>query len=395
MVHASPESKLGPDMAFYIRQHRPHGGPGWSPTVPFTMVTLYQRAERVSWVMINHLIVRVGEARLRCGGIGGVGTAKEHRYKGYSSRCMEKCVEIMARDGMHLSALFGIPNFYHRWGYAQAIPEPRLKFATASAALAKPPSGYRIVPFDRDRHGAQVLALYAANQRLRTLSNLRPDPEHWRGFRLGSWWFHRSEAFVAVRGGRVEGYGVNDQDRKSMIVTEVGYRSPAVFPVITAELAKRAKGRRVPDMTMHIPPDHDYARYLRRYAVDVLVHYWRNGDGMARIMCLEKTFHDCAGELTRRLRASGLARSRFAIRIGCELGDVKLVAADGRVRVAPGAGGIRATIPQPILTQLLLGYRKVSDAISEPGVRIPREAVEPLDALFPPALPYCLCADRY
>jgi hypothetical protein len=92
----------------------------------------------------------------------------------------------------------------------------------------------------------------------------------------------------------------------------------------------------------------------------------------------------------------------FAVRIGCELGGVRLAAANGRVRVlapgapAPGAPGFAgAAIPQGILTQLLLGYRTVGDAMSEPGVRIPRDAVEPLSALFPPALPYTLCSDRY
>jgi len=386
MVHASVDSKLAPDHAFHVHRGR------WGRV---TVVDLYKRAEKVSWVLINHMTVRIGEARVLCGGIGGVGTAKEHRHKGYSTLCMLKSIEVMEEMGFHMTALFGIPNFYHRWGYAQAIPEPRLKFATESAALAKAPAGFRIVRFDRDRHGAQVLALYAANQRLRTLSNERPPARHWRGFWLGSWWFRRAEAFVVVRGGRVEGYGVNDEDRKAMIVTEVGYRSPAVFPAITAEFAKRTKSRRLPDMTMHIPPDHPYARYLRRFALDVRVHYWRNGDGMARILHLDKTFRDCAGELTRRLRDSGLSRARFAVRIGCELGEVKLVAAGGRVRVAPGAGGVRVTIPQPILTQLLIGYRTVADAMTEPGVRIPRAAVAPLNALFPPALPYCLCADRY
>ncbi|MEK7474774.1 MAG: GNAT family N-acetyltransferase [Candidatus Coatesbacteria bacterium] len=385
MVHASPDSRLGPDLAFYI-----HREGRW----PMTVVNLYHRADKVSWIMINHFIMRVGEARLRVGGIGGVGTAKEHRNKGYSSLCMLKCLEIMERDGFHLTALFGIPNFYHRWGYAQAIPEPRLKLATG-AAPSTMPAGYRIVPFNRDRHGSQVLALYAANEALRPLSVVRPPARHWRGFRLGSWWFRRAESFVVLRGGRVEGYGVNDQDRKALIVTEAGYRTPEVFPALAAEFAKRAKARRVPDMTLHVPPDHAYARYLRRFALDVTLHYWRNGDGMARIMCLEKTFRDCEGELTRRLRASGLARSQFAVRIGCELGEVRLAAADGRVRVLPGASGLRATIPQGILTQLLIGYRTVGDAMLEPGVRIPGDAVEPLSALFPPALPYTLCADRY
>jgi len=377
---------LPPDLAFYVHSGR-HGR--------MTVVDLYRRAEKVSWLVIGHLVMRVGEARLRVGGIGGVGTAREHRHKGYAALCMLKALEVMEAEGFHLSALFGIPNFYHRWGYARAVPEPRLKFATDSAALAKVPAGYRIVPFNRTRHGPQVLALYEANQCLRTLSAVRPAPGHWRGFWLASSWFRRSEAFVVVRGGHVEGYGVNDQDRKAMIVTEAGYRSPAVFPAITAEFARRARARRVPEMTLHLPPDHAYARYLRRFGLDVVVHYWRSGDGTARIMLLDRTFRDCEGELTRRLRASALARARFAVRIGCELGEVRLAAQGGRVRVRPGTGGMRVTVPQPILTQLLIGYRTVDDAMTEPGVRIPREAVDPLSALFPPALPYCLPADRF
>ena len=79
----------------------------------------------ISHVGIWEYRMRVGKARLRTGGIGLVLTRPDHRKGGLASRVMRAVMASMAHSGYHLSTLFGIRNFYHRFGFAQGWPETR------------------------------------------------------------------------------------------------------------------------------------------------------------------------------------------------------------------------------------------------------------------------------
>ncbi|MDQ3613236.1 MAG: GNAT family N-acetyltransferase, partial [Chloroflexota bacterium] len=54
-----------------------------------TTVVLMRGEERLSSTEVIPMTMQVGHARLRMDGIGGVATAEEHRYKGYSRRVLE------------------------------------------------------------------------------------------------------------------------------------------------------------------------------------------------------------------------------------------------------------------------------------------------------------------
>lgn len=82
--------------------------------------TLHLRCgeEFLSGLNVFPLRLRIGRAQVRVGGIGDVYTEEKHRLQGHSARCRRHAVERMRQDGFDLSLLFGIPDFYHRFGYA-------------------------------------------------------------------------------------------------------------------------------------------------------------------------------------------------------------------------------------------------------------------------------------
>ncbi|MFH1567284.1 MAG: GNAT family N-acetyltransferase, partial [Gemmatimonadota bacterium] len=59
-----------------------------------------------AWVVDRQM--RIGAAVLRVGGIGGVGTEEEYRRRGLARQVLERCVELMTREGYDASFLFGI-----------------------------------------------------------------------------------------------------------------------------------------------------------------------------------------------------------------------------------------------------------------------------------------------
>src|SRR5437868_6051335 len=109
MSEASPLTD--PEIAF---EEQPSGD---------TRAELRVDGRSVSRIFIVPFTLRVGAATLQMDGIGGVETEKEHRRRGYSRRVLEATVEWMRQRDAALSMLYGIPDFYPKFGYATAGPD--------------------------------------------------------------------------------------------------------------------------------------------------------------------------------------------------------------------------------------------------------------------------------
>ena len=76
-----------------------------------------------SWAELPYYRLRLGRARLSTGGVAGVFTKLEHRGRGYNRKVLERSVEVMTADGLDVSLLFGIPNYYHKFGYRSTLTD--------------------------------------------------------------------------------------------------------------------------------------------------------------------------------------------------------------------------------------------------------------------------------
>src|SRR3954462_11245197 len=86
-------------------------------------VLLYLDGQHVSRVVIIPMLMRIGAAVLRMDGVGGVETVEALRNRGYSRRVMEAVVEQIKAGDASLSTLFGIQDFYQKFGFDTAGPE--------------------------------------------------------------------------------------------------------------------------------------------------------------------------------------------------------------------------------------------------------------------------------
>ena len=76
--------------------------------------------EGVSRLDLFDLRMCVGATTVRCGGIGSVGTSRDHRLQGYSRLVLDAGIALMRSESYHISVLFGIPDYYQRFGFACA-----------------------------------------------------------------------------------------------------------------------------------------------------------------------------------------------------------------------------------------------------------------------------------
>jgi hypothetical protein len=137
-----------------------------------TKAELFVDGVCVSWLTVVPFTIRVGRATLRMDGIGGVGTHSAHCHKGYSRRVIEATIGRMTRGGAAVSMLYGIPDFYPKFGYATAGAEHTLYLRSlwSKRATTSLPAGWSVRPFARD----DLLAI----QRLYKLNTTLPFAPH-------------------------------------------------------------------------------------------------------------------------------------------------------------------------------------------------------------------------
>jgi predicted acetyltransferase len=346
-----------------------------------TRIDLLEDEKRVSGLDVFDLQMRIGDVPVRCGGIGNVWTAREQRMKGYSRRVLEEAVHLMAEQGYHLSALFGIPNYYDKFGFASALIECEASVVTRDAEgasarypvrAARPedlPAIARIYELHAQRSGAVVRC-----------------PEAWPGFRFGPGWSERFGAFVVTEGERVIGYATHDLDPTRCRIGEAGYATPAAYSTLLARAAQLAVERRVERITLHLPPDDPFLHYCRRYGCKVEITYPHRAQGMARIVDQTALLERLQPLFQRRLQATGMGDRAGALLISTDLGKDCL---------GQGPQTVSVELPQWLLAQLLLGYRSAPDALFETGARADDGALPMLEALFPAGYPYIWNGDRF
>jgi predicted acetyltransferase len=338
----------------------------------------------ISGLGIVDLRMRIGDIPVRCGGIAGVYTKREHQSKGYSRQVLEDSNVFMREAGYHLAALFGIPNYYPKFGYASSLIDCEVTMAVRDAETA--PSRYPVREF-QPQDARPIAAIYESANQARTGSIVR-DLATWTGFRLGSGWTNRVSAFVVLDGEQVIGYASYNLDLRRYGIGELGYTTPAAYSTILAHAAQCALERRLENITLHLPPDDPFLTYARRYGCETKLSYARHSNGMVRIINQSALLGLVQPLFVRRMQTAGLGDWSGTLVFRTDLGEDRLVF---------GTGGrtLVAELPQWMLAQWMLGYRTVRNTLFESDARADEEALPILEALFPQGYPYIAVSERF
>ena len=343
--------------------------------------------QTVSRLTVLDLKMRIGRAVVRMAGVAGVWTHPEHRMRGYARRVIEDALSYMAEEGYDVSLLFGIPDFYNKFGYASVLPDCRVSIATADAKRAEPPRGLTIRSL-AEADFPEVLAIYETNNYRRTGTVVR-DPGRWRGFTKGTDYGAKPLSFVVESDEGVVGYAVYDDAANRLDVAEVGFKRPEAMPAILRHLAELAESRAVEAINFYAPLDHPFVKFLRRFGCEARVVYPRDRAGMGRIVNLRSLFEKLRPELEHRLRESPPTGFRGTLVFETDIGAVPLRVEWRSVSVpSRAARGLPVKMPQHRLFQLVMGFRGVDELMFDPECQIPWEAMPVLRALFPEGFPH-------
>lgn len=357
------------------------------------------RVAEVGGRLVGHVGIwryrmRVGRARLLTGGIGAVATHGEHRRRGVAAACMRAVMKSMAAAGYHYSMLFGLRDFYHRWGFVQAWPDTSVSVAVEDLPGGKLELALRKVPLTEALCGTgAVMRIYNRDNATRTGTAERPLYT-----RPGVLWLKAECRTLTDARDRVRGYLVTQKRGEDLTVKEVGglpgSRGMGQLLAAIRTLGIRAGCKRA--VTGEMAYNHPLCVALREGTCRVEMRHARSGGPMGAVVSLRGCLEAMAGELTDRLRRSELKRFRGRLAVNAVGEKVDLAISPGRVRVVAGSGKTAHRIAAgPEIARLIIGSEPPSVLAAQSQIRFHGAAAELAEALFPRQWPMLNQLDHY
>jgi predicted N-acetyltransferase YhbS len=351
-------------------------------------------------ILAHTLMVRremtVAGVSLVLGGLGFVGTHPKARRRGLAQRLIEEHLGYMAAHEYDLAGLFGLPNYYQRFGFAAAFPvywtgvaARRLREVRSSEPS---PRVLSRIP-RRDLPG--LAAVFAAFEAGRT-GALARSPEYW------AWSVQRwRRTLVAKRSaGEIRGYAVVGEAQDGALpVLEIAANGEDTALALLAALGREAEQQSLPEVRLLTPPDHPVAR-LAYHRLDGERHEALPRDRGGQLKVIDPV------RLGERL-APALARRVAASRFRSAAGRIELVTDTDRLAFAlpcgaDGQAGFTLRLPLARLGGLLAGSTEFPDLLAEPGVEFSPHAEGGVEAaqelgrvVFPPDRPFIWSTDRF
>ena len=351
--------------------------------------------ESVSGLGVVKKHMQIGSAVVKMGGIAGVWTDSNHRLKGYASQAMWESIALMERKNCDMSILFGIADFYHRYGFAVAFANQSMQVATAQ--LLRLEGSLQARP-GKKSDLTEMRRLYKPYNAGRSGIEARPGnwTPRWYMPRLGEGATRRGGKFLVVCDARnqVRGYAVYDAQVGYTMVTEVCGRDREALASVGVAIARRAKREGSDSVLFQLPSDDPFVLLCVPLGCTCSVAHPFNAGAMGRIIHLDRLMKKISPVLQKRWANADLNWvGGFAI--DTDIGRVGFVVSGADIVLADVGGRAQVSMSQMVLTQLVMGYRSVADVVFDEGVEIPEQLLPVLNTLFPKGNPYMWWTDRF
>jgi predicted acetyltransferase len=331
--------------------------------------------------------IRLGEARLKMGGLGWVTTAPQHRRKGICRLLMHDVLRYMREHGYHLSMLFGIPDFYGKFGYVTTLADYSVSVDTMEAltfdnpfkvSKAKP-SEIRALQHMHDANDAGV-----ACSLLRVTGHIK-----------SKWQSAPSPHVLKDDDGHPLAYFDGKRDGDCFRVTEVGVSEPGLCGTVVKAAATMAEAEMRATIRFLVPPPHPLARYLLQFKSRHQMRIDRDADGMMAFINIGETLEHMIPEW-EDLLSKALAREvRTELTLVVDGTCFRVRANRGAMDVALSPGANKISLSQWDLMHLLTGYRHAEDILDAAHGVLTKDARALALTLFPKRCPFVWHFDRF
>jgi predicted acetyltransferase len=375
-----------------------------------------------SRLFIVPFALRVGAATVRMDGIAGVETEKEHRRRGYARRVLEATVQWMRQRDAALSMLYGIPDFYPKFGYATAGPDHSIELPGPFDGAALPP-GWAVRPF-APADLPSIRQLYDQNTARATGAAVRPDRARpWAKLATPKGKGSEECRVIQDARGQPRGYAWRARwswyvgnwecnDPKAMVIAEAMADGAASAGALLAACRTWAteenetRSQPVKRVILSLPPEGPIAAAAMQQRTHFSRRYQACGGSMVRVLDVERLLRALQPELAERLRAAG---SPFSgrLRIQTEIGGAALRVSPETVAVENSSASPAANppvarfqevalhLPQSMLARLALGAFPPEDLLARLEEPLDEKTRQLVPILFPLRHPHMYLPDRF
>ena len=314
--------------------------------------------------------MRIGRARVRTGGITCVATHGRFRRRGYMARTTRASIRAMKQQGYDVSVLFGLPDFYHRFGYVRAWSPTTYTVLLCDLAVGLTSLRLRKITM---RDLPAMDRLYNRRHAQVTGTAVRPTYQSRRRVQEygGYLWFDGR--------GRPAGYVRCRQHERRLHCGEAVGSVPSILTAVTT-LGRRQHCDEI--RFESLPHDSALCRQLRRGTCKAETQYILCGGALARTLNLRSTMQKLCAELSDRLGQSDMADWRGRLLIAGASETVALTVNRSKVQVADASGTRHTIRGGRHLVQLILGTDETDEVIETGRMRLTGEARRLAQILF-------------
>lgn len=352
---------------------------------------VFHDGEQMGGYIIHERVLRMGAATISTGCIGMVVTHPTRRQQGVATAMMEDAISFALAHGHALLLLDGIPKFYHRFGYTDAIDIGMIDIKL-DAVLAQPPSPYTTrVATVEDSEG--VLALYQRHYYAYTGSFVRSLEQ--QRYRLSS----RNQPVLALApNGEIHGY-------LSFIEGPMGHEMAAdnweamlallhyhVHLLEGTDATETLRYRLPLDSFMvqlmieqlEVPDTSQWRHPADEWVLKSEEYHHRDAGWMARFVHLPTFIQAMLPALQARWQ-KGLARWVGVLRlvVGEEVATLHIAGTALSLDDEPGDSAFTVQFTPQAFTQLAFGYRAVDWAVRSGQNDLSADVLAVLAVLFP------------
>lgn len=332
--------------------------------------------------------IRLGEARLKMGGLGWVTTVGRYRHQGICRTLMHDTMQYMRAHHYHVSMLFGIPNFYHRFGFTTALTNHSIRIDVAEAATAIDASARERTAKPGDLNAIQKI--HNANDGEVACSIIRSAAH------MTNRWDHLKALRVLTNdNGKVLGYYLPRRAKDHLAIDEVGVTDEASCRGVLGACARMARHEAVGSIQVMAPPPHPFARFLLQFRSSHEMQIVREEGGMLAVVNLGETLEHMIPEWENVLNASAARDYRTEFTLLVDRAPFCIRANKGAIDVATGNGKNKLSLDTSEFVHLLTGYRHVKDILARTRRMLAPEARELIATIFPKRCPYVWPHDRF
>ena len=325
--------------------------------------------------------MRVGMAKLKTAGVGAVLTHGEHRKHGYLTKTATAALEAVKEAGYDFSVLFGIRNFYHKFGYCRAWSNSNYKISLDNLPKEKPKLPIKKLKksqfTDVDKLYNKVTGKLAGTAVRPTYSV--PSKED-----IGYCWTDKNENFA--------GYVLIKNNPNELECIEAIGDTEQILRVL-ALLAKKNIKSSVRFANLHY--DLPIAKALRMKDCIEEIHFEACSGPMAKIINLNTTLQKLQPELSARISDSLIPDYKGELLISDSNEKVYLKIANGNVSVVNNSKTKSYIKGDYKLAELILGTDNPIETSEAVGIKFGGEGKMLAKILFPNRHPQQMIRDFF